>query len=206
MKDLKLKVCGMRDPDNVRRLIALRPDFIGFIFYKKSPRFVDEPDEDMIARIPISIKKVGVFVNEELDTVLKLYNKFGLDYVQLHGDEDLDFVKELKEKGVGIIKVFRLLDSLPYSLGQFSEYSDYFLFDTATPAYGGSGRHFDWSILRNYNLDTPFLLSGGINLNDVDEIRNLGLDQIEGIDVNSKFELLPGLKDIDMLESLKSRL
>ena len=206
MSTLKLKVCGMKNPENVKQLINLRPDFIGFIFYGKSPRFVAEPDEDFFSRIPISIKKVGVFVNETLETVIRFHNKLGLDFVQLHGDEDLNFSKKLKEKGVGIIKVFHVLDSLPYSLSSYSDYSDYFLFDTATPEYGGSGRHFDWSILKTYNLETPFLLSGGIEKDDLDEIRSLQLEKLVGIDVNSRFEVSPGVKDIPELTQLKEEL
>ncbi|MEP5611712.1 MAG: phosphoribosylanthranilate isomerase [Cyclobacteriaceae bacterium] len=206
MSKLKLKVCGMKNPENIKQLIKQQPDFMGFIFYGKSPRFISEPDEDLFSRIPISIKKVGVFVNESIDNILKLRDKLGLDYVQLHGDEDLSFSKNLKEKGVGIIKVFRLLDSLPYSLPKFSEFSDYFLFDTATPEYGGSGRHFDWSILKNYNLETPFLLSGGITKDDMEEIKGLRLEKLVGIDVNSKFEVSPGMKNINMLRQLKERI
>jgi len=204
MSKLKLKVCGMREPYNIKWLINLRPDFIGFIFYRKSPRFVSEIDEELMSRIPISIKKVGVFVNEEVSTVIKLYEKYGLDFVQLHGDEDLEFSKKLKERGIGIIKVFRLMESLPYALASFSKFTDYFLFDTASPSYGGSGRHFDWSILENYNLSTPFLLSGGIGLEDVDLVKKLkSIEQLAGIDVNSRFEVKPGLKDIAMIRKLK---
>ncbi len=203
MNRLKLKVCGMRDPENISELIKLKPDFIGFIFYGKSPRYVSEPDEDLFSRIPLSIKKVGVFVNEEIDTVLDLYNKLGLDYVQLHGDEDLEFSQKLKEAGVGIIKVFRILDSLPYAISSHSEFSDYFLFDTATHGYGGSGRHFDWTILKNYNLDTPFLLSGGIERDDLEAISEMNIENMVGIDVNSRFEVSPAMKDINKLKELK---
>lgn len=203
---MKLKVCGMKDAANIQQLLDLRPDFIGFIFYKKSPRYVGELDPDVFSRIPISMKKVGVFVNEDFETILDVYDKYGLDYVQLHGDEDLFFSKRLKEKGVKIIKVFRILDSLPYSLSEFCEVSDYFLFDTASPAYGGSGRHFDWSILSNYSGDVPYLLSGGISLDDVEEIKQMNPTGLAGIDVNSKFEIEPGLKDMQMVKKLKSSL
>lgn len=206
MSELKLKVCGMRDPENVMQLVKLQPDFIGFIFYEKSLRFVEQPDQKLLSRIPKSIKKVGVFVNEEVDNVLKLHDQLGLDYVQLHGDEDLNFSKKLKERGLRIIKVFGLLDSLPYSLSAFSKYSDYFLFDTATNSYGGSGRHFDWSILNSYRLETPFLLSGGIDQDDVKEIKKLQFECLEGIDVNSKFEITPGTKDIALVKQLKKEL
>lgn len=203
MKDLKLKVCGMGRPDNIRGLIELRPDFIGFIFYKKSPRYLENLDEDLLSRIPISIKKVGVFVNEEVGTVVKLCKKYGLKYAQLHGDEDLDYCQELRSKGVKIIKVFRVMDVIPVAIKKYAEVADYFLFDTQTSKYGGSGRHFDWNILKVYNLETPYLLSGGIRLEDVDEIKELELKGLAGIDVNSKFEIEPGLKDLLKIRQLK---
>ena len=206
MSQLKLKVCGMKAAENIQQLIDLRPDFMGFIFYKKSPRYVGELGADVFSRVPISIKKVGVFVNEEIDTVLELYEKYGLDYVQLHGDEDLEYSMRLKTQRVKIIKVFRILDSLPYSIAKFSEYSDYFLFDTATKSYGGSGRHFDWSILKNYSSEVPFLLSGGISTDDVGQIKEMNPNGLAGIDVNSRFEVEPGLKDIEMVRKLKTEL
>lgn len=193
----------MKYADNIRSLIDLRPDFMGFIFYRKSPRYAGELEEEVMSRIPISIKKVGVFVNEDPNVVTAIYDKYGLDYVQLHGDEDLAYVSNLKGKGLKIIKVFRILDSLPYSIPQFSKVSEYFLFDTASPSYGGSGRHFDWSILKAYKQDTPFLLSGGIDTADIEEIKNLEHPALAGIDVNSRFELEPGLKDIKMVRKLK---
>lgn len=206
MKQIKLKVCGMGRPENVKGLIDLRPDFMGFIFYKKSPRYVEDLDDDLLSRIPISIRKVGVFVNEEIETIVKLSKKYGLKYAQLHGDEDLDYCKALKLKGIKVIKVFRLMDVLPISMKKYAEVADYFLFDTQTPNYGGSGRHFDWKILEAYNLDTPFLLSGGIKLEDIEEIKNIEAKGFVGIDVNSKFEIEPGLKDLEMINELRSKL
>lgn len=202
MNELKLKVCGMKDPENIKGLIDLRPNFIGFIFYPKSPRYSSDFDADLISRIPISIKKVGVFVNENESTVLSIANKYGLEYIQLHGDEDVEYVKYLKSKGLKIIKVFRMMDSLPVSAKAFDGEVDYFLFDTATPNYGGSGRHFDWNILKNYNLETPFLLSGGIELGDVEKIKSLDIDKLAGIDVNSRFEIEPGLKNLALIKEL----
>ncbi|MFK7951259.1 MAG: phosphoribosylanthranilate isomerase [Ekhidna sp.] len=206
MNQLKLKVCGMGQPENVAGLVDLCPDFIGFIFYKKSSRYMKDLDENLLKEIPATIKKVGVFVNEELSVVLELVEKFGLDYVQLHGDEDLDYCYELKSKGVQIIKVFRLMDEIPVSIGEYSEVADYFLFDTQTPNYGGSGKHFDWSILNGYNLETPFLLSGGIKLEDIEDIRKIDSKALVGIDVNSKFEIEPGLKDLKMIGELRKQL
>ena len=206
MSNLKLKVCGMRDPENIKELVELRPDFIGFIFYKKSPRYDTHLNEDVVSRIPISIKKVGVFVNESLDSIMNLVDKYGLDYVQLHGDEDLDFAKQLKAEGIKIIKVFRILESIPVVALKYQGIADYILFDTATSGYGGSGRHFDWNILKNYNLEIPFLLSGGIDLMDMEKIKSMAIPQMSGIDVNSRFEIEPGLKDLKKVKELKALL
>ena len=204
MSTLKLKVCGMREPENIQGLIDLRPDFIGFIFYAKSPRYAAEIDENIILRIPISIKKVGVFVNERIDVVLKTAEKYALQYIQIHGDEDLEYARTLKEKGLKVIKVYRIMDSLPVSAKKYEGVADYFLFDTASAGYGGSGRHFDWNILKNYNLNTPFLLSGGIQLSDIEKIKTFQVDKLVGIDVNSRFETAPGEKNLDLLKELKA--
>ncbi|WP_420315927.1 phosphoribosylanthranilate isomerase [Ekhidna sp.] len=206
MSELKLKVCGMRDPDNIQGLIDIKPNFIGFIFYPKSPRYVDEMDEDLIMRIPLSIHKVGVFVNETLERIVEVADTFGLSYIQLHGDENLDFVKSLKEKGLKVIKVFRVMDTIPIVAKQYQGIADYFLFDTASSNYGGSGRHFDWNILKNYNLDIPFLLSGGVQLDDIEKIKAMEIDQLVGIDVNSRFEIEPAMKDLKKLQELKAAL
>ncbi|MEQ8626883.1 phosphoribosylanthranilate isomerase [Ekhidna sp.] len=204
MRASKLKVCGMRDPDNIQGLIDIKPDFIGFIFYPKSPRYVGEMAEDFVMRIPLSIHKVGVFVNESLDQILSQADKYGLEYIQLHGDEDLGFAKNLKAKGLKVIKVFRVMDTIPFVAKQYQGVADYLLFDSATINYGGSGRHFDWNILRNYNLDIPFLLSGGVQLEDVEKIKAMEIDQLVGIDVNSRFEIEPAMKDLKKLRELKA--
>lgn len=196
----------MRDPDNIQGLIDIKPDFIGFIFYPKSPRYVGEMDEDFVMRIPLSIHKVGVFVNESLDQIVSQADKYGLEYIQLHGDEDLDFAKNLKAKGLKVIKVFRVMDTIPIVAKQYHGIADYFLFDTASVNYGGSGRHFDWNILRNYNLDIPFLLSGGVQLEDIDKVKAMKINQLVGIDVNSRFEIEPAMKDLKKLRELKAEL
>ncbi|WP_462250809.1 phosphoribosylanthranilate isomerase [Ekhidna sp.] len=204
MRELKLKVCGMKHSDNIQSLIEMKPDFMGFIFYPKSPRYAIEMDEDLIMRIPISISKVGVFVNETLDNILSISNKYGLEYIQLHGDEDLSFANSLKEKGLKIIKVFRVMDTIPFFAKNYEGIADYFLFDTVSVNYGGSGRHFDWNILKNYNLNVPFLLSGGVQLDDIPKIKSMRIEQLVGIDVNSRFEIEPGLKDMDLLHQLNA--
>ncbi|SNT36479.1 phosphoribosylanthranilate isomerase [Ekhidna lutea] len=206
MNNLKLKVCGMRDPENISGLLDLRPDFIGFIFYPKSPRYVDEMDGDFVMRIPLSIHKVGVFVNESLENIVTLADKYGLEYIQLHGDEDLDFAKAIREKGLKVIKVFRVMDTIPFVAKQYEGIADYFLFDTQSMNYGGSGRHFDWNILRTYNINVPFLLSGGVQLEDIDQIKEMNIEKLVGVDVNSRFEVEPALKDIEKLKLLKEAL
>ena len=206
MSELKLKVCGMRDIKNIQGLVAIEPDFIGFIFYHKSPRYVGEMDDNFIMCIPSGIHKVGVFVNEAIEKIVDLANKYGLEYIQLHGDEDLKFVQQLKQKGLKIIRVFRVMDTIPFVAKKYEGIADYFLFDTASINYGGSGRHFDWDILRNYNLKIPFLLSGGVQLEDIPKIRAMKIEKLVGIDVNSRFETKPAMKDLKKIAELKSAL
>ncbi|NQZ77139.1 MAG: phosphoribosylanthranilate isomerase [Ekhidna sp.] len=206
MAELKLKVCGMKHPDNIRGLVDLKPDFIGFIFYAKSPRYVNTLDEQSIVGIPSDTSRVGVFVNESMENIVSLADQYKLDYIQLHGDEDLSFANALRERGLKIIKVFRVQDEIPAYARNYQGIADYLLFDTASVNYGGSGKHFDWEILSNYDMDIPFLLSGGIELEDVKAIRKMSIPQLAGIDVNSRFEIEPGLKDIEKVRILKQEL
>lgn len=194
----------MRDPKNIEGLVELTPDFIGFIFYSKSPRFVTSLDDSLVKKIPKSIQRVGVFVNESLDEIDKKAHKYGLSYIQLHGDEDLAFSRNLKERGHKIIKVFRISDSLPTYLGNYEGVADYLLFDTASLNYGGSGVHFKWEALKEYNLDIPYLLSGGVQLEDIPKIKDMGLKKLVGIDVNSRFERSPGVKNLEKIKALKA--
>ncbi len=198
----------MREPENIQELETLRPDFIGFIFYEKSPRYVAVADnQGVISGLDSSIKKVGVFVKEPIESLISLVSEFDLDFVQLHGGEDLDYCKEVKKAGTKIIKVFSVKDQLPLEqIHEFEEVVEYFLFDTKTPEYGGSGLHFDWSILNDYNSDKPFLLSGGIRNEDLDEIMKLDIPQLFALDVNSKYESAPGVKNIELIKELDKAL
>lgn len=200
-----LKVCGMKHPDNIKGLMAHRPDFIGFIFYEKSSRFAEPLDEEVVNAIPPTTKKVGVFVRADITTVLDKVQRYGLDYVQLHGDESVEYIKELKEANeqVQIIKVFRVTDELPHDIDLYTEVSDLFLFDTATSNYGGSGKHFDWTFLKDYQLSVPYLLSGGISMEDLHKVEDMALNGLIGIDVNSKFEKSPADKNLEMIGQLK---
>jgi len=199
----QIKVCGMRQPNNIEKLVALQPDYIGFIFYKPSPRYVGEQlTKDAIAAIPDSIQKVGVFVNapeREMDEARIRYN---LDVIQLHGDESPELCFIMKQTGVRVMKVFRVDEQFEFAhTRRYEDYCDFFLFDTATKAYGGSGHKFNWQLLENYNNARPVFLSGGIGPADVDDILHLKGLNLKGIDVNSKFETEPGLKDTERLKS-----
>lgn len=200
---MKLKVCGMRDAANIKSLLELGPDYVGMIFYPKSGRYVDAPPKLDFKGIP----KVGVFVNatnEEIEEKTALY---GLQFLQLHGDEPVDQVAALKSKGHRLIKAFGVLDELPIGpMKRHEPYVDYFLLDTKNPGYGGSGRKFDWSVLKQYGLSKPYFLSGGIGLEDIEEIKKMNLDMLHAIDVNSRFEISPAMKDMAKIKSLRARL
>lgn len=200
----------MRNLDNIESLLALNPDFVGFIFYKKSKRFVEEFPEIIF---PKGIKKIGVFVNESIKVLLKTIDKHKLDGVQVHGHESPEFCLELaeairkKEKPITIIKAFSVDEGFDFNTtSPYDESCDYFLFDTKGKDYGGNGVKFNWRILQNYKGETPFLLSGGISKEDVDAINNFGHKAFKGIDINSGFEIEPGLKNINEIKEFKLNL
>lgn len=200
---MKLKVCGLKDEANIEDVISTSPDFVGFIFYEKSPRFVHDLDSEFVRNLS-GVKKVGVFVNADMDFIIDQVEKFGLDHVQLHGDESVEFAKSLKDVGISVIKVFRVKDTLPEEMDEFKPLADLFLFDTMTSEFGGSGRQFDWSILNGINH--PFLLSGGVGANDISKIKSLDFEYLVGLDVNSKVEVSPGVKDVNLIKEVKERL
>lgn len=196
---MKVKVCGLREPSNIRAVDALGVDFVGFIFFPKSPRYVGEGFE-----MPSGLRarKVGVFVNEDTAVIEEKAREFGLDYVQLHGNEAPRQVCELKSLGLGVIKAMSIASEENLSACcEFEGAVDYFLFDTICPGYGGSGAKFDWAVLKAYKGSTPFLLSGGIGPDDSLRVLCFDTHGFTGIDLNSRFELSPGLKDIDALNN-----
>lgn len=201
---MKLKVCGMRDSENIEQLLALRPDYMGFIFYGKSPRDVEEVlDQELLKNFPEQTKKVGVFVNADLGLVKDKVSSFGLDYVQLHGDESVEYVAELFAVGIKVIKVFSVGEEFDFDgLDIYNPFVDFFLFDTKGKARGGNGEVFNWGILKDYNQKVPFFLSGGIDLENINALKGLEDMNIHAIDVNSKFELSPGMKDIESVKQL----
>lgn len=203
MKQLRLKVCGLRD--NIAEVAALGPDYAGFIFYPNSPRYLGE-DFEMPA-LPESIKKVGVFVNESMDKVSLYVKKYQLDFVQLHGMESADDCKQLKSQGIGVIKSFAMEEGFDFSaLEQYHSTVDYFLFDTKTKEFGGSGKAFNWELLKDYPLDKEYFLSGGISLDSLADLEFIDMSKIHALDVNSRLEVKSGLKDVIALRSLVHRI
>lgn len=198
----------MRESTNISELLKLSPDFMGFIFFAKSKRDVaDSLDAELLASFPDSTQKVGVFVNAELDFVKGKVEQFGLNLVQLHGDESPEYCFDLKSKGIKVMKVFSVAESFDFNqLEAYKPYVDFFLFDTKGKERGGNGLQFDWSILKGYDQEIPFFLSGGIDLDNIEQLSELKGMNLHAIDVNSKFEIEPGLKDIGRLKELKERL
>ncbi|NDW19539.1 phosphoribosylanthranilate isomerase [Dysgonomonas sp. 216] len=191
----------MKYPDNIKELDKLSVDYIGFIFYEKSPRYAGLLSSlDLNQSLTKGKKRVGVFVNADRDFVLQTIDKYSLNVVQLHGNENTDMVQSLKKHAV-VFKAFSIseVDDLKKT-ESYNGVADYFLFDTKTSQHGGSGQKFDWSILEHYKGNTPFWLSGGISVEDVDEIKEINHPKLFGVDINSRFELEPGSKDIQLLK------
>jgi phosphoribosylanthranilate isomerase len=199
---MKLKICGMKYADNIKEISQLLPDYLGFIFWEKSSRFFNGD----LPMIPNSIQKVGVFVDASLEEIYAKKEKYHLDLIQLHGNESVSFCKELKNQNIKIIKVFSVSEEFSFDeLLPFEEVCDYFLFDTKGKLPGGNGTTFNWNILKNYTSQKPLFLSGGIGIDALEKIQQLQLP-IYGIDVNSKFEIEPGLKNKLLLNEFKKNL
>jgi phosphoribosylanthranilate isomerase len=204
---MKLKVCGMKYHDNIFEVAKLQPDYLGFIFYEKSNRFF----EGSIPELPESIKKVGVFVNVSLDYILTKIKTHNLQVIQLHGNESVEFCRNLKRENIKIIKVFSIQEHFNFSeLKPFENVCDYFLFDTKGKLPGGNGYTFNWNILEDYPSTKPFFLSGGIGLDEIENLKAFekteASNYCHAIDVNSKFEIEAGLKNKEELEKFKHEL
>ena len=196
------KVCGMRDTENISDVATLMPDFMGFIFYKKSPRYVGE-NFHVPLNFPSAIKRVGVFVNENIEVIKFLVEKHNLDYVQLHGEESIADCNKLKKFGVGVVKVFSVGEDFDFKITiPYESVVDYFLFDTKGKFYGGNAVAFDWNLLSRYNQKIPFFLSGGLTESNISMIKNLSGYNLAGVDFNSGVEVSPGLKNIQKINSV----
>jgi phosphoribosylanthranilate isomerase len=197
----KIKVCGMKDPYNLEMVCRLRPDYIGYIFFRDSPRFVGEKPDRALFTIPAkSVTRVGVFVNEGLDVVLGIAHSGILDMVQLHGEESPEYCQALVNEGIGVIKSADAARHDSRLIRSYLGVTSLLLFDTPDSSRGGTGRKFEWGQLDEYGLPVPYLLSGGIGPGDAGTIIELDRGWLHGVDVNSRFEVSPGIKDTGSLE------
>lgn len=210
---MKLKVCGMRDASNIENLALEGTDFMGFIFYDKSPRSAfGMPVASVEVVKNKGIVPVAVFVNESVEKMTEIASFYGINTLQLHGDETADDCRILKKSGLSIIKAISISEAgdfskcLLYAGNGDEKCCDYFLFDTKTKVYGGSGVGFDWDLLANYKGETPYFLSGGINVSDVEKIKSLGDKRLMSVDINSRFEVNPGMKDVEKIKVFKQLL
>ncbi|WP_419868170.1 phosphoribosylanthranilate isomerase [Chryseobacterium sp. CT-SW4] len=216
MKKINLKVCGLTRISQVQELVRMNTDYLGFILYEKSPRYVlNHLSLEEIAAVNHN-GKVGVFVNEDIEKVIDFSEKANLNYIQLHGDESETYISELRQKlnpEIKIIKVIRIgqqttvhqKKDLLTLINPIKDKVDYLLFDTDSKAYGGTGKHFDWSLLNEMEIPLPYFLSGGIsedNIKNMETITQLPF----ALDINSKFETEPGIKDVKKIELFKSQL
>jgi phosphoribosylanthranilate isomerase len=203
---MRVKVCGMTQPDQVEALAAMGVTFAGFIFYPKSPRYVFKHMTTTQIRKFNNINKVGVFVNAPIEEVLHLVDECRLHMVQLHGDEPPKYCEKIADY-VSVVKAFRLSDndSVEWMIRPYMDVCDMFMFDTMGAGYGGTGKKFDWSMLKNSTIGKPFFLSGGIEPGDEEELMAFSQEPVAkalfAIDINSKFELSPGVKDLDKVKA-----
>ncbi len=225
---MKLKVCGMKYAENIQQVAELQPDYLGFVFYEKSKRNF----EGIIPELPKEIKKTGVFVNEIPEILVSMIEEYQLDAIQLHGDESVAYIESIKEQlefsrtsfieqnkgrkkvkkpksyqNLEIIKVFGIKDEFNFDvLEPYLDVVDFFLFDTKGKERGGNGTKFDWTVLEKYPFKKPFFLSGGIGLEDVEQIQIVAKSNlpIYSLDVNSKFESEPGRKKVGDLKKFKN--
>lgn len=196
---LAVKVCGMKDATNIASLLQLPIDYIGLIFYERSPRFAGHVDPQIFDQY--DVPKVGVFVDQAVEEIVERQQAFQLDVIQLHGQESPAFCQEIKNKGLTVWKAFGVNADFDFSLlDSYREVVDLFLFDTKTPAHGGSGNTFDWDLLNQYNGNTPYLLSGGIGVDNLATALERKDSRMVGLDLNSKLEINPGLKNIDLVQ------
>lgn len=199
---IKIKVCGMRDLDNITQVAALAPDYMGFIFYSPSPRYVGG-DFRLTDISKPTMKRVGVFVNADNDEIMKQSGAVGFDHVQLHGNESALQAGKLKDLGFTVIKVFSVDDDFDFALTkQYNPVVDYFLFDTKGKLYGGNARTFNWKVLSRYDQDVPFFLSGGLSVENIDDVSSLEGMNLHALDLNSGVEQVPGFKDLKKLEAI----
>lgn len=197
----KIKICGLKDPENTRAVLALQPDYIGFIFYPPSKRFVGSSlDTSWISRLE-GVHKTGVFVDADDEQVRNSAEQYGFHAVQLHGNEDPAYCARLRATGITVIKAFGIDERFDWArVGEYEHTVDYYLFDTQSKQHGGTGMRFDWKLLGGYTFEKPFFLSGGISPANIREALDMDDNRLYALDLNSKFETAPGIKDINLLK------
>lgn len=190
----------MKYPQNIAEIASLKPDYMGFIFYENSARFVGKDfQKTTFLSTPKTIKKVAVFVDESIDFIENIFQTYPFDFIQLHGHETPEFCKKLNNKGINIIKAFAVNEDFDFTiLDDFESYCELFLFDTKGNHFGGNGQSFDWNLLQKYHLNTPFFLSGGIGLDNIQAALNFEHPLLFGIDLNSRLELNTAIKSVEI--------
>ncbi len=195
-----IKVCGLKYNENILAIQSCQPDWVGMIYYPQSKRHIDTATIDNTIKNSKTTSKVGVFVNADYDKIIEIANDLGLTHIQLHGEESPELCSLLKSQFT-IIKAIPIKDTINNNeLNKYINHIDYFLFDTQGKKKGGNGISFDWNILKEYHLDKPFILAGGISINNINEIKKIQHPQFKGVDINSKFEIEAGLKDVQLVE------
>lgn len=207
---MNIKVCGITEMKQLQQLDGLDIDFAGMIFYKESPRYIGgKLNAKDIKKADFDLKKTGVFVNPEMIEVLDAIDEFGLEVVQLHGDETPEMCEDLSSE-VEVIKAFRITgtEDIDKLVAPYDAVCDYYLFDTGglKESFGGTGQQFDWSILAKAKIEKPFFLSGGIGVEDAARVKAFKHPDMFGVDINSKFEVSPGVKDMKLLLQFKQGL
>jgi len=201
---IAIKICGMRDRENILKVASLGPHYLGFIFYPESPRYVGG-DFRMPVSLPLSIRRVGVFVNASSQEILQKTKSVGLDFIQLHGNESPEQCAELKAAGVGVIKVFSIDEKFDFeTTGPYKKVVEYFLFDTKGKYFGGNAKVFDWQVLKKYDQEIPFFLSGGLSPDNVNSLGDILNMNVHALDLNSGVEISPGLKDVAKVQAVTS--
>lgn len=205
---MNIKVCGITQLKQLQQLDGLNIDFAGLIFYKESPRYVvGKISKEELQSTDFDIKKVGVFVNADYDEIMQTVEDYGLDVVQLHGDETPELCEQLSDN-VEVIKAFSIdanTGSIDKLVEEYDAVCDYYLFDSKgkAGAVGGTGTQFDWKLIKKFKIEKPFFLSGGIGLDDAAKVKSFKHPDFIGIDINSKFEKEPGIKDMALVLQLK---
>lgn len=204
---MKIKICGMKYTENIQEIAALQPDYLGFIFYDKSPRFM----QNEIPLMEKSISKVGVFVNATLPEIEAKARQHSLEFIQLHGDESPDFCDSVQQLKLKVIKSFNIDNQFNFKiLEEYKTYCDYFLFDTKGQQYGGNGTVFDWTLLSQYHLPKPYFLSGGIGPESISDLKafisTAAAQYCHAIDLNSRFETQPGQKNPETLKTFLKKI